>query len=140
VPKKQKERREKPIRKKNEGRVALIRGCHVIAKGDHTQALVIIPQILTRGLLINTALMGTAAWAFYINMVPSYQRHKPMVVFDVEDTYVKRKPAPLPNKLPQYAYMEMYAPGLTYIPVHVLGFVHVLNPLLPIYNGTIGFF
>lgn len=120
--------------------VALIRGCHVIAKGDPTQALAIIPQIMARGLLISTAQMGTAAWAFYIDMVPSYQQHKPMVVFDVEETYVKRKPAPLPNKLPQYAYMEMYALGLTYIPIHVVGFVHVLNPLLPIYNGTIGFF
>ena len=50
-----------------------------------------------------------------------------MVVFDVEETCVKRKLAPLPHKLPQYAYMEMYAPGLTYIPIHVLGFVHVLR-------------
>ena len=120
--------------------MALVRGCHVIAKGNHAQALAIIPQIMARGLLINTAYMGTAVWAFYITMVPAYQGHKPMVIFDVDDIYVKRKPAPILHKLPQYAYMEMYAPGLTHIPVHVLGFVNVLNPLLPIYNGTIGFF
>jgi len=75
----------------------------VIAKGNHTQALAIIPQIMTQGLLIHTAMMGTAAWGFYINMVPSYQRQKPMVVFDVDDHYVERIMAPLPNKLPQYA-------------------------------------
>jgi len=120
--------------------VALIRGCHVIAKGNYAQAVAIIPQILAQGLLINTAMMGTAAYGFYITMVPSYQGSKPLVIFDVDDIYVKRKPAPLPNKLPQYAYMEMYAPRLTHIPVHVLGFVNVFNPLLPIYNGTIGFF
>ena len=120
--------------------MALIRGCHIIAKGDHTQTLATIPQILAQGLLINTAQMGTAAWAFYINMVPAYQGHKPMVVFDVDEQYGTRKPAPIPHKLPQYAYMEMYTSGLTHIPIHVLGFVNVLNPLLSIYNGPRGFF
>jgi hypothetical protein len=120
--------------------VAWTRGCHVIGKGKQAQALLIIPQIITaQGLLINTAMMGTAAWGFYINMVPSRQGQLPMVVFDVEDKYVKRKNAPLPNNL-QYAYMEMYAPNITHIPISVLGFVNVLNPLLPIYAGTIGFF
>ncbi len=76
-------------------------------------------------------------------MVPSLHGQKPMVVFDVDDKYVERIVAPLPNKLPQYAYMKMYDRHdltLTHVPVHVLGFVHVLNPLLPIYQGTIGFF
>lgn len=112
----------------------------MIAKGNHAQALVTIPQIMAQGLLINTAMRGTAAWGYYINMVPSYQGQKPMVVFEVDDTYVKRIMAPLPNKLLQYAFMEMYAPNLTHIPVHVLGFVNVMNPLLPIYTGAIGFF
>jgi hypothetical protein len=120
--------------------VALIRGCHVIAKGDQAQASVIIPQIMARGLLLNTAYMGTAVWAFYITMVPAYQGHKPMVVFDVEERYVTRRPAPILHKQPNYAYMEMYAPGLTHIPVQVVGFVNVFNPVVPIYNGPIGFF
>jgi hypothetical protein len=115
----------------------------VIAKGNHAKALAIIPQIIAHGLLIHTAMMGTAAYGFYITMVPSSQGQKPMVVFDVDDRYVERVSAPLPNKLPQYAYMKMYDrhnPTLTYVPIRVLGFVHVLTPLLPIYNGTIGFF
>jgi hypothetical protein len=123
--------------------VALVRGCHVIAKGNQVQALALIPQIMARGLLVNTAMMGTAAYGFYINMVPSSQGRKPMVIFDVEDQYVERIRAPLPNKLPQYAYMKMYDkqnPALTHVPVTVVGFVHVFNPLLPIYNGPIGFF
>ncbi len=123
--------------------MALVRGCHVIAKGNHAQALAIIPQIMAQGLLINTAMMGTAAYGFYINMVPSSRGQKPMVVFDVDDQYVERIMAPLPNMFPQYAFMKMYDrhnPNLTHVPVKVLGFVHVFNPLLPIYKGTIGFF
>ncbi len=84
--------------------------------------------------------MGMSVFGFYINMVPSYQALKPIVVFEVEDIYVTRKDAPLPNKLPQYAYMEMYAPGLQYIPIQVLGFVNVGHPLAKPYTGAIGFF
>ncbi|MBM4257963.1 MAG: hypothetical protein FJ147_18985 [Deltaproteobacteria bacterium] len=120
--------------------MALIRGCHVIAKGNHAEALEIIPKILAHGLLIHTARIGTAAYAYYIHMVPAYRRHEPMVVFEVDERYVENKPAPIPHKLPTYAFMKMYAPGLTYIPIHVLGFVNVSEPLLPIYNGPIGFF
>ena len=39
--------------------MALVRGCHVIAKGDQTQAAVVALKILQRGLLVNRAFMGT---------------------------------------------------------------------------------
>lgn len=119
--------------------MALVRGCHVIAKGNHAQALTVIPQILANGLLINTAFMGTAAWSFYATMVPRNWNQAPLVVFDVDDKYVTKKLAPLP-KNPNYAFMEMYDPNLRYIPIAVLGFVNCLNPLVAIYNGPVGFF
>ena len=94
----------------------------MIAKGNHAQALAIIPQIMAQGLLIHTAMMGTAAYGFYLNMIPSSQGQKPMVVFEVDDQYVERIMAPLPNKLPQYAFIKMYDrhnPNLTHVPIRV---------------------
>lgn len=116
--------------------MALVRGCHVIAKGDQTQAAVIARKILQQGLLVNQAFMGTAAWAYYVTMVPYVRRHEPMVVFDVEERYVTKRDCPLPGN-PDYAFMEMRGPLYSYIPVTVLGFINL--PGFSSYRGTIGF-
>jgi len=116
--------------------VALVRGCHVIAKGDQTQAASIARQIEQHGLLVNRAFMGTAAWSYYVNMVPHVRRHEPMVVFDVHERYVTKRNCPLPRN-PDYAFMEMRGPLYSYIPVTVLGFVNL--PGSPSYRGAIGF-
>jgi hypothetical protein len=107
-----------------------------MAKGDQVQAAAIAPQIVQRGLLVNQAFMGTAAWAYYVNMVPRARQREPMVVFDVEERYVVRRNCPLPQN-PNYAFMEMPGPLYSYIPVIVLGFVNL--PGFPPYQGVIGF-
>lgn len=118
--------------------MTLVRGCHVIAKGDQIEAQRIIPEIMKRGLLINTNSWGTGSWAYYATMVLKPRSHEPAVVFDVEDKYVTPISVPIPSN-PNYAYMELYDPSLRYIPISLLGFVNCFNPLVPIYHGTIGF-
>ena len=99
-----------------------------------------MPKIMADGLLINNAYLGRAAYAYYADMVLSARRHEPMVVFDVDDKYVTRIPNPLFRlNAPHFAFMKMYDPQLVYIPITVLGFVNSLNPLVPIYHGTLGF-
>jgi hypothetical protein len=85
--------------------------------------------------------MGTAAWAYYITMVPIERSKEPLLIFDVAASYVTRILCPLPRN-PQYAFMKMYASHLQYIPITVLGVVNLSAPgiSIPVYSGQIGFF
>lgn len=112
-----------------------IRGCHVLAKGNLAEAAKIAPDVIQRGLFIGQSMMGTGAWAFYLEMVPRSRASKPMVVFEVDDARVQRKPAPLPNRS-DYAVMRILGQPLGYVKVNVLGFKNV--PGFPDYNGPIG--
>ena len=118
--------------------MALVRGCHVIAKGDQTLAPGTAWKIIqSRGLLINNAGWGTGAYAFYLDMVPSHRSLEPMVVFDVDEQYVTKRIAPLPTKH-GFAFMQMYRHGLSYIPIYILGFVNLPN--FPAYPHPLGVF
>lgn len=127
-----------------ERRVALVRGCHIIAKGNHAQANVVIPQISRKGLAVGPGFHGTGAYGFYIDAVPRDQARHPLVVFDVEDIYVEKKTHRLPARM-NYAFMLLRDPTthnvfnmMAYIPIDILGFMNVFNPLLRIYHGPIG--
>ena len=50
--------------------MGLIRGCHLIAGGSHSRAMTIVPLIQKHGLLVDASMFGTAAWAYYADMVP----------------------------------------------------------------------
>lgn len=118
--------------------MALIRGCHVLAKGDSKLAAGIAWKIIqTKGLLVGNAGWGTGAYAFYVHMVPNNHRYEPLVIFDVDEKYVTKRPAPLPRK-PDYAYMKMYGTLFAIIPIYILGFFNLPN--FPVYTDPIGFF
>jgi hypothetical protein len=117
--------------------VALIRGCHVIAKGDQSLAPGIARKIIqSGGLQINQGMWGTGVWAYYVDMVPSWRKLEPMVVFDVDEKYVTKKPNPLPYKR-DFAYMKMSGSPFDYIPISILGFFNLPN--FPVYPHPIGF-
>lgn len=120
--------------------MALVRGCHVIGKGDIFRAKSIAPDILQKGLLVNNAFWGTAAWAFSINMVPEASRQSPMVVFDVEDRYVEEKELGKLKDGRRYFVLKLRGNLnlFDYVPIHVLGFVNL--PSFQAYQGPIGFF
>jgi hypothetical protein len=93
---------------------------------------------MARGLLVDTSKGGTAAWVYYVNMVPDYWQNNPMVIFDVEEQYVQKIYIPLPRKQ-DYAIMKMPGTLFSYIPIHTLGFLNL--PGFPLYRqGPIGFF
>jgi len=95
-------------------------------------------EILKKGLLIDRARNGTAAWAYYVNMVPIYWEHSPMVVFDVDEKYVVAIQNPLPKK-PDFAFMKMPGSVFTYIPIIIQGFLNL--PSLSSYpRNAVGFF
>jgi hypothetical protein len=120
--------------------MALVRGCHIIAKGDLSKAMSIAPLILEKGLLVSHAPWGTAAWAFHIDMVPGDKRQMPMVVFDVDSRYVEEKNYGTLKDERGYFFLRLRGDLklYDYVPIQVLGFVNL--PLSPMYDGPIGFF
>lgn len=95
-------------------------------------------EILKKGLLVERARNGTAAWAYFVNMVPIYWEHSPMVIFDVDEQYVEAIHNPLPRK-PDFAFMKMPSTVLTYISIRIQGFFNL--PWLSSYpSNAIGFF
>src|SRR3990172_5231788 len=117
--------------------MGLIRGCHLIAGGSYSRAMTIVPLIQKHGLLVDASMFGTAAWAYYADMVPSRWQSAPLVVFDVDERYVNKELAPLHNRK-DYAFMKMPGLRFTYIPIQILGFCNLSG--FPKYNGPIGFF
>lgn len=118
--------------------MALVRGCHVLAKGDPKHAIgVAIKIIQSKGLLVGNAGWGTGAFAYYVDMVPGGRRYEPMIIFDVEEHYVTKQHTPLPTK-PGYAIMKMPGTLFAIIPVYILGFYN--PPNFPAYTDPIGFF
>jgi len=96
-------------------------------------------EILKKGLLVDTAQRGTAAWAYYAEMVPIYWEHYPMVVFDVDEQHVVRINNPLPKRKDDFVFMKMPGPQFSYIPITVLGFLNL--PGLASYpRNAVGFF
>jgi hypothetical protein len=118
----------------------LVRGCHVIEKGDLSKAMSIAPLILEKGLLVSNAPWGTAAWAFHIDMVPEDKRDMPMVVFEVDSDYVEEKNLGTLKDGRRYFTLKLRGNLKLddYVPIHILGFVNLL--LFPVYDGPIGFF
>jgi hypothetical protein len=115
---------------------AVITGCHVIAKGNHAEAMKIAPEILDKGLLVNHSFYGTAAWAYYVDMVPKSQASKCMVVFDVDERFVFKFVCPLPH-ISDFAIMKMPGQLFSYIPINVKGFVNL--PGFQSFQGNITF-
>ena len=117
--------------------MALIRGCHIIAKGDQSLAPGIAIKIIqSGGLQINQGIWGTGVWAYYVDMVLSQRKLEPMVVFDVDEKYVTKTPNPLPQKR-DFAYMKMSGSPFDYIPIYILGFFNLPN--FPVYPHPIRF-
>ena len=115
----------------------LIRGCHAIDFDNNAAAYNTAILISRYGLLVNQTNYGICAWAYYVHMVPITRSLDPLVIFDVDDSYVQRFSIVLPQK-PNYAAMKMVGPLHSYIPTSVVGFYNV--PRLPSYGGSIGFF
>lgn len=117
----------------------LVRGCHVIKKGNVAEAMLIAPSIIEKGLLVNDPPWGIGAWAFPADLVPERFRHAPMVVFDVEDSYVKEKPLGILPDGKRNFNLQLRG-GLNlydYVPILILGFLNL--PSFPAYQGQIGF-
>jgi hypothetical protein len=93
-----------------------------MCKGDSSEAARIAPDIMANGLFVDYSRHGSAAWAYYIDMVPVRWRSDPLVIFEVEAQRVMKVPGQ----------------ALTYVPIRVLGFLNLHG--LPVYNGVIGFF
>ena len=117
--------------------MAQVTGCHRMCKGDSSEATRIAPDIMANGLSVDYSRHGSAAWAYYIDMVPTRWRSDPLVIFEVEEQLVVKVPIWLPQK-DDYAIMKLPGQALTYIPIRVLGFLNLHG--LPVYNGVIGFF
>jgi hypothetical protein len=117
--------------------VALVTGCHRISKGDFTDAARVAPDIMANGLCIDYSRHGSAAWAYYSDMVPARWRADPLVIFEVEAQRVVKVPIWLPQRA-DYAIMKMPGQALTYVPIQVLGFLNL--PDFPVYNDVVGFF
>ncbi len=117
--------------------MAHVTGCHRIGKGDSSEAARIAPDIMANGLCIDYSRHGSAAWAYYIDMVPARWRSDPLVIFEVEAQRVVKVPIWLPQTA-DYAIMKMPGQALAYIPIRVLGFLNL--PGFPVYNGFVGFF
>lgn len=117
--------------------MAPIRGCHAIDFDNNYAAYHTAVRISTHGLLVQQTNHGVAAWAYYVDMVPSTRSLDPLVIFDVDDTQVQKMTIVLPQK-PDYAVMKMAGPLYSYIPVDVVGYYNI--PGLPTYSGSIGFF
>ena len=120
--------------------MALVRGCHVIEKGDLSKAMVTAPLILEKGLLVSNAPWGAAAWAFHIDMVPGDKRQAPMVVFEVDGHYVEEKNLGTLKDGRRYFTLKLRGNLKVddYVPIQILGFVNL--PLSPGYDGPIRFF
>ena len=117
--------------------MALIRGCHIIGKGDPSLAPGIAAKIVqSKSLRINVGMWGVRAWAYYVDMVLGGRRLEPMVIFDVEEKYVAKKSNPLPHRS-DFAYMVIGDPSLIDVSIDVLGFRNV--PGFHDYPGAIGF-
>lgn len=117
--------------------MAYVKGCHRMCKGNSSEAVSIAPDIIANGLRVDYSRHGSAAWAYYIDMVPARWRSDPLVVFEVEAQRVVKVPIWLPQRA-DYAIMKMPAQALTYVPVRVLGFLNLQG--LPVYNDFIAFF
>ncbi len=117
--------------------MARITGCHRLCKGDPTEAARIAPDLIANGLRVDYSRHGSAAWAFYIDMVPARWRTDPLLIFEVEAQRIVKVPIWLPRRA-DYAIIKMPGEALTYIPIRVLGFLNL--PGFPIYNGFVGFF
>lgn len=117
--------------------MALVTGCHRMCKGDPREAARIAPDIVANGLRVDYSRQGSAAWAYYVNMVPARWRSDPLVIFEVETQRVVKVPIWLPQRA-DYAIMKMPGLALSYIPVRVLGFLNL--PGFSVYNGFVGFF
>jgi hypothetical protein len=86
-----------------------------MCKGDFSEAARIAPDIMANGLCIDYSRHGSAAWAYYIDMVPDRWRTEPLVIFEVEAQRVVKVPIWLPKK-DDYAIMKMPGQALTYVP------------------------
>ena len=117
--------------------MADVTGCHRVGKGDPREAARIAPDIMANGLRVDYSRHGSAAWAYYIDMVPARWRSDPLIIFEVEAQRVVKVPIWLPQRA-DYAIMKMPGQALTYVPIRVLGFLNL--PGLPVYNGFITFF
>jgi len=117
--------------------VAHVTGCHRMCKGDFSEAARIAPDIMANGLCVDYSRHGSAAWAYYIDMVPNRWRSDPLVIFEVEAQRVVKVPIWLPQR-DDYAIMKMPGQALTLSPDSSS---RILNlPGFPVYNGFVGFF
>ena len=114
-----------------------VTGCHRMCKGDFSEAARIAPDVLASGLCVDYSRHGSAAWAYYVDMVPDRWRSDPLVIFEVEAHRVIKVPIWLPQR-DDYAIMKMPRQALTYVPIQVLGFLNLHG--FPVYNGFVGFF
>ncbi|MFQ5852518.1 MAG: hypothetical protein ACE5JU_18305 [Candidatus Binatia bacterium] len=117
--------------------MAYATGCHRMCKGDAIESARIAPDIMANGLRVDHSRHGSAAWAYYIDMVPGRWRSDPLVIFEVEAQRVVKVPIWLPQRA-DYAIMKIPGQALTYIPIRLLGFLN--PPGFPVYNRFVGFF
>jgi len=69
-----------------------------MCKGDSSEAVSIAPDIVAKGLRVDYSRHGSAAWGYYIDMVPARWRSDPLVIFEVEAQRVVRVPIWLPQR------------------------------------------
>lgn len=122
----------------------LVRGCHLIARGDVAEALRIAPDILQNGLQVRRPRglsMGMGAWAYQIDLVPEENRVKPLVVFEVSKEYVEEKEWGVLRDGRRYFTLRLGGKlkEFDYVPMQILGFLN-FPPPFPVYEGPIGFF
>ena len=70
--------------------MALVRGIHVIEKGNELEARRVAPDIKQHQRLlvgINT-LYGAGAYAWHQNCLPSYRRNAPQVLFEIDHSAI----------------------------------------------------
>ena len=104
--------------------MALIRGIHLLAHGNRTEAGRIAEDIrrYERLLVGTTAFYGAGSYAWYVDSLPDDLRSWPAVLFEIDEALIvpvcTRAGVPL-------GFFRIPGPIGSYVPLHVLTFLNL---------------
>jgi len=116
--------------------MALIRGIHCLAHGNKSEARRIADDIQQHQRLLvgHNTWHGAGAYAYYADRLPDNLSDWPQVLFEVDNTQIRRCTTPRGSGLDFFRI-----PGSIgdYVPIHVLAFLHVWDDEEVAEHGTI---
>ncbi len=104
--------------------MTLVRGIHILAHGNKTEArnIAVDIQQYQRLLVGQNAWHGAGAYAYYVDQLPDNLRDWPQVLFEVDGTKIIRCTTPRGTALD---FFRIPGPIGEYVSIHVIAFLHV---------------